>query len=248
MSAKFEITAESRAGKGTGASRRLRHAGKIPAVLYGADKPPVMIAFEHDPMLRQLQNERFHTSILTVNVNGEKDQAILRDWHMHPVRQQVLHMDLQRISATKKLHMKVPLHFTGQDVDPGVKQEGGLVTHLMTDVDVTCLPKDLPEFLTVDMSQLHLHESVHLSNIKLPEGVQITSLAHGGDDLAVAAVTTVRVVEEEAPVAAAVPAAGEAAAAAAPAAGAAAAGGEGKKAEPAKAEAKKPEAGKKEGK
>ena len=127
MSAKFEITAESRAGKGTGASRRLRHAGKIPAVLYGADKPPVMIAFEHDPMLRQLQNERFHTSILTVNVNGEKDQAILRDWHMHPVRQQVLHMDLQRISATKKLHMKVPLHFTGQDVAPaaGAAAAGG---------------------------------------------------------------------------------------------------------------------------
>jgi len=252
MSTKFELTAEPRAAQGTGASRRLRRAGKVPAILYGAGKAPVMISLDHNMMVRHLENEKFHTSILTVAVGGEKDQAILRDWHMHPYKPVVMHVDLQRISATEKIHMKVPLHFIGQDVAPGVKIDGGVVAHLMADVDVTCLPKDLPEFLTVDMSELRINQSVHLSNIKLPDGVQITSLAHGGNDLAVAAITTIRVVEE-APVAAA-PVEGEAAAAAAaPAEGAEAKAGEAKageakKGEAPKAEAKKAEAPKKEGK
>jgi large subunit ribosomal protein L25 len=158
-----------------------------------------------------------------------------------------MHVDLQRISATEKIHMEVPLHFVGQDVAPGVKVEGGIVTHLMTEVDITCLPKDLPEFLTVDMSAMHINESFHLSDIKLPEGVTITSLAHGGDDLAVAAITTVRVVEEEVPVVAA-PAAGEAAAAAAAPAAGEAKPGEAKAGEAKAGEAKKAEAPKKEGK
>ncbi|MGE5241034.1 MAG: 50S ribosomal protein L25/general stress protein Ctc [Bacteroidota bacterium] len=246
MSTKFELTAEPRAAQGTGASRRLRRAGKVPAILYGADKTPVMISLDHNTMVRHLENEKFHTSILTVAVGGEKDQAILRDWHMHPYKPVVMHVDLQRISATEKIHMKVPLHFVGQDVAPGVKIDGGVVAHLMTDVDITCLPKDLPEFLTVDMSELRINQSVHLSDIKLPEGVQITSLTHGGNDLAVAAITTIRVVEE-APVVAA-PAAGEAAAAAAPAEGAEAKAGEAKAGEAKKGEAPKAEAPKKEGK
>ena len=245
MSTIFELTAEPRAAKGTGASRRLRHAGRVPAILYGAGKEPAMITLDQSQMLRHLENEKFHTSILTVSVGGEKDQAILRDWHMHPYKPLVMHVDLQRISATEKIHMEVPLHFVGQDVAPGVKVEGGIVTHLMTEVDVTCLPKDLPEFLTVDMSAMHINDSFHLSDIKLPEGVSITSLAHGGDDLAVAAITTVRVVEEEVPVVAA-PVAGEAAAAA-PAEGEAKAG-EAKAGEAKAGEAKKAEAPKKEGK
>jgi large subunit ribosomal protein L25 len=246
MSTKFELTAEPRAAQGTGASRRLRRAGKVPAILYGADKPPMMISLDHNTMLRYLQNEKFHTAILTVAVGSEKDQAILRDWQMHPYKPAVLHVDLQRISATEKIHMKVPLHFVGQDVAPGVKIDGGVVAHLMTEVDVTCLPKDLPEFLTVDMSELRINQSVHLSDIKLPEGVQITSLAHGGNDLAVASITTIRVVEE-APVTAA-PAEGAEAAATPPAEGAEAKAGEAKKAEAPKADAKKTEAPKKEGK
>jgi large subunit ribosomal protein L25 len=246
MSMKFELTAEPRAAQGTGASRRLRRAGKVPAILYGAGKAPVMISLDHNAMVRHLENEKFHTSILTVAVGGEKDQAILRDWHMHPYKPVVMHVDLQRISATEKIHMKVPLHFVGQDVAPGVKVDGGVVAHLMTEVDITCLPKDLPEFLTVDMSELRINQSVHLSDIKLPEGVQITSLTHGGNDLAVAAITTIRVVEE-APVVAA-PAAGEAAAAAAPAEGAEAKAGEAKAGEAKKGEAPKAEAPKKEGK
>ena len=228
MSTKFEITAEPRTVKGSGASRRLRRAGKVPGIVYGAGKDAVPVMFEHSAMLRSLGLEAFHTSILTLKVDGATDQAILRDYQMHPFKPQVLHVDLQRISATEKIHMQVPLHFVGQDVAPGVKLEGGIVNHLMTEVDITCLPHQLPEFLEVDMSQIHLNQSIHLSDLKLPEGVAITQLAHGGDDLAVAAITAVKA-EEEAPVAAAeaAPAAGEAAPAAATA--------------PA-AEAKKPEA------
>ncbi|MBI3546040.1 MAG: 50S ribosomal protein L25/general stress protein Ctc [Gammaproteobacteria bacterium] len=250
MSAKFELTAEPRAAQGTGASRRLRRAGKVPAIIYGAGKQPVMVSLDHNAMIQHLANEKFHTSILTVAVGADKDQAILRDWNMHPYKPLVMHVDLQRISATEKIHMKIPLHFIGQDVAPGVKADGGIATHLMNEIDITCLPKDLPEFLTVDMSALHINESVHLSNLKLPEGVTITSLAHGGDDLAVAAITTIRIVEEVAPVAAAVPA--EGAAAAAPAEGDAKAGdakaADAKKGEAPKADAKKPDAKKPEAK
>ncbi len=244
MSAKFELTAEPRSAKGTGASRRLRRSGKVPAVLYGAGKQPTMVSLDHNLMSRHLANEKFHTSILTVTVGGETDQAILRDYNMHPYKPIVMHVDLQRISATEKIHMKVPIHFVGGDVAPGVKVDGGVVTHLMNEIDITCLPKDLPEFLTADLSALGLNESVHLKDIKLPEGVAITSLTHGGDNLAVAAISMIKVVEE-APVVAAAPAEGEAAAAA-PAEGEAKAGeakaGEAKKGEAPKAEAKKPEA------
>jgi len=241
MAAKFELTADNRSMQGKSVSRRLRHTGVVPGILYGAGKPPQMITLAHDNLLRHLENEKFHSAILTVKVGNDEDQAILRDWQMHPVKRQVMHVDLQRISATEKLHMKIPLHFVGQEVAPGVKQEGGMATHLMNELDVTCLPKDLPEYLEVDLSGLHLHQSVHLSDLKLPEGVQITSFAHGGDDLAVATVTTIRI-EEVAPVVAA-PAEGEAAAAAAPAGAAAPAEGEKKAgAEAKKPEAKKPEA------
>lgn len=211
MTAKFELTAEPRAAKGTGASRRLRRTGKIPAVLYGAGKQPAMVALDHNAMLRHLANEAFLTSILTVKLGEETDQAILRDFHMHPFKPQILHVDLQRISATERIHMRVPLHFIGQDVAPGVKLESGILSHLMTEIDVICLPHQLPEFLPIDVSQLHLGDSIHLSDIPLPEGVTITTLAHGGDDLAVATIAAVRVIEEEAPAAAAVDAAAEAA-------------------------------------
>lgn len=221
MATKYEVTAEPRAAKGTGASRRLRRTGKVPGIVYGAGKDVIPVAFDHNAMLRNLSQEAFHTSILTVSVSGDKDQAILRDYQMHPFKPQVLHVDLQRISATEKIHMSVPLHFIGQDVAPGVKQEGGIIAHLMTEVDITCLPHQLPEFLTVDMSNVQLNESVHLSAIKLPDGVTITTLAHGGDDLAVATITTVR--EEEVAVVAPV----EGAPAAAPAEGAAPAGAPG---------------------
>src|ERR1051325_6625540 len=147
MAAKYEVTAEPRTVKGSGASRRLRRTGKVPGIVYGAGKEAVSVSFDHNTLLRQLAEEKFHTSILTLTLNGSKDQAILRDYHMHPVNPQVLHVDLQRISATEKIHMRIPLHFIGQDVAPGAKQEGGLIAHLMSEVDVTCLPHQLPEFL-----------------------------------------------------------------------------------------------------
>lgn len=197
MMTKFELMGERREGKGTGASRRLRRQGKVPAVLYGGAKDPVMLTFDHDAIYHHLENEAFHTSILTVNTDGTSDQAILRNVEMHPFKPRVMHLDFQRISATQKLHMPVPIHIVGEDVAPGVKQQSGIVSRLMTDVDVSCLPHQLPEFLTADISHLHIGESVHLSDLPLPEGVTITSLAHGGEDLAVAAVAAVRVVEEE---------------------------------------------------
>ncbi len=197
MSAKFELNAEPREMQGTGASRRLRHAGKVPAVMYGAGKEAVNLAFEQHQIMHNLENETFHTSILTINTQDGAEQAILRDVQMHPFRALVLHMDLQRVSATEKIHIKVPLHFIGEDVAPGVKLQGGIVSHLVNEVDVTCLPSQLPEYLEVDLSHLNLHESVHISDIALPEGVEITMLAHGADDLAVASITAVRVVVEE---------------------------------------------------
>jgi len=227
--AKYEISAEKRDEQGTSASRRLRRAGKVPGILYGGGKSPQKLTIDHAGLYLNLKHEAFHTSILTVNVAGEEpEQAILRDLQMHPFRPIVHHIDLQRISATEKIHMRVPLHFLNQDIAPGVKVQGGMVIHLMSEVDITCLPKDLPEFLPIDLVNMNLNDSVHLQDIPLPEGVTITSLAHGGDNLAVVAIVPPRAVEEEAPVAEAAPA--EAAAAAAP------------------AEVGKPEAGKAEGK
>lgn len=240
--AKFELNAEQRDAKGTGASRRLRRAGKIPAVLYGAGKDSVMLSLEHERVYLNVRNEAFFTSILTVNYGQQKEQAVLRDLQMHPYKPRIQHIDLQRISATEKLHMRVPLHFTGQDQAPGVKLQGGIVMHHLTEVDVTCLPHQLPEFLAVDISKLNLNESVHLSNIPLPEGVVITSIAHGGGDLAIATISVVRAAIEEEEAAAA--AAAEAATVGAAPAAEGAAGEAGK--EPAKKEAGK-EPAKKEG-
>lgn len=232
MATKFELTAEVRTGQGTGASRRLRHAGKVPAIMYGGGKDPTMLALEHDPLQHAMQNEAFFSSILTVKVGGDTEQAVLRDLHMHPYKPRIQHLDLQRISATEKIHMRVPLHFLNQENAPGVKQQGGVVSHLMTEVDVTCLPKDLPEYLEVDMGNMTLGQSLHLSDLKVPEGVTCVSLQHG-QDLAVASIVVVRATEEPEPAAAA-------AAAETPAAAGAAA--------PAAADAKKAEAPKKEGK
>jgi len=240
--AKFEVAAEPRSEQGTGASRRLRKVGKVPGILYGAGKEPAKILLDHNAILRQLQNEAFHSSILTVKLGADSDQAVLRDWQMHPWKPQVVHVDLQRVSATEKIHMRVPLHFLGADVAPGVKLQGGIVSHIFNELDITCLPKDLPEFLSVDLSAMSIGDSVHLLDIKLPDGVAITSLAHGGDNLAVAAIVAIKEEVEAAPVVAAEAAPAEGAAAPAAGAAAPAAGAEAKKGEAPKAEAKKPEA------
>ena len=197
MSTKYELDAETRATKGSRASRRLRLDGKVPAILYGANKDAVMLNLDHDAVYHNLEHEAFHTSILTLKVDGKGEQAILRDVQMHPFKTRIVHLDFQRISESKKIHMRAPLHFEGEDIAPGVKQEGGIVSHLMTEVDITCLPKDLPEYLVADVSQLNLGDSVHLSDLPLPEGVEITSFTHGGQDLAVVSIVTVRGGAEE---------------------------------------------------
>ncbi|MCG6871621.1 MAG: 50S ribosomal protein L25/general stress protein Ctc [Gammaproteobacteria bacterium] len=195
--ATFELNAEVRNSKGTSLARRLRRTGKVPGILYGGDQDPVSITLEHDQIMHSLDNEAFHTSILTVKAGAETQKAILRDVQMHPFRPRVMHVDLQRVSATEKIHMKVPIHFAGEDSAPGVKTQGGVMSHVINEVDVSCLPADLPEFLEADASGLNLGDALHLSDLKLPDGVELTLLTHGGEDVAIAAVTMVKTVVEE---------------------------------------------------
>ena len=192
MSNSHTIIAEMRDVQGTGASRRLRHAGKVPAILYGAGKDTAMLSLSHNSLYHNLEDESFHSSILSVEIDGKKEKAILRDVQMHAFKQLIMHIDLQRISAKDKIHMNVPLHFTGGEEAPGVKVESGIVSHLITELDIACLPADLPEFISIDISGLNLGDSIHLSEITLPDGVESTTLSHGGDDLAVVTVVAVR--------------------------------------------------------
>jgi large subunit ribosomal protein L25 len=199
MSVQFQINAENRAAKGTTASRRYRHGGKIPAVIYGAGKDNVALLLDHNEMRHNLEVEAFHSAIIDIKTDQGMEKAILRDVQMHPQRPLIMHVDFQRVSATEKLHMSVPLHFAGEDEAPGVRLEAGIMTHLVNDVEIECLPADLPEYLEVDVSSLALNESAKLSDIKVPEGVILLALAHGGEDQTVAAVAMPKAapVEEE---------------------------------------------------
>ncbi|HYG13292.1 MAG TPA: 50S ribosomal protein L25/general stress protein Ctc [Methylophilaceae bacterium] len=185
------IKASKREGKGTGASRRLRRAGSVPGVVYGADKDAVSIQLDHKDLFLQFRHEAFHASILSLDLEGKKEQVLLRDYQMHPVRNQIQHIDFQRVSATEKIHVKVPLHFVNADAGPGVKLGGGIVTHILTEADISCLAKDLPEFIEVDLGAMEVGQTVHLSEVKLPKGVEFVQLAHG-NDAAVASVTKPR--------------------------------------------------------
>jgi large subunit ribosomal protein L25 len=179
MREEFDLIAEMREDQGKGASRRLRHEGKVPAIIYGAGRPPRALSFDHNKVLRQLENESFYSSVLNIKVGEKSQAAILKDLQRHPARNQIMHMDFQRIVEDEEIRMNVPLHFIGEDVAPGVKQGGGSVSHLQTDVEIVCLPKNLPEYLDVDVSGLELNEMLNLSDIKLPEGVAIPELAQG---------------------------------------------------------------------
>ena len=201
MAEEFDLIAESREDQGKGASRRLRREGKVPAIIYGAGRPPRALAFDHNKVLRQLENESFYSSVLTLKVGEKSQAAILKDLQRHPAKNLILHMDLQRIVEDEAIRMNVPLHFIGEDVAPGVKLGGGKVAHLMSDVEVTCLPKDLPEFIEVDVSNLELDQMVHMSELKLPPGVEIPVLAQGPEhDQAVVSIHVIKVraaIEEE---------------------------------------------------
>lgn len=182
----IEIDANKRELQGKGASRRLRSAGKVPGVVYGGEGAAQSIELDHNNLFHKLKLEAFHASVLSLNIEGEKEQVLLRDVQMHPYKQQVLHVDFQRVDKNKKLHVKVPLHFINAEVSPGVKLSGGMISHVLTEVDVSCLPKDLPEYITVDLSEMTAGSTLHLSDLKLPENVEISALIRGGDDLPVA--------------------------------------------------------------
>ena len=180
MSVDFNIAAESRSDVGKGASRRLRKEGKVPGVIYGAGKDPVSITVMHDDFMHHLENEAFYSHILTVSVDGKVNKAVLKDLQRHPAKPKILHVDFLRVGDKDVITMHVPVHFKGEDVAPGVK-EGGIVSHLMTTIDIACQAKDLPEYLEVDISGLANGESLHLSDIVLPKGVSIPALAQGAD-------------------------------------------------------------------
>jgi len=182
----IEIIANKRESKGTGASRRLRRAGKVPGIIYGGGKDAASIELDHKQLFLQFRHEAFHASILMLNLDGKKEQVLLRDYQMHPVRTEIAHVDFQRVSATEKIHVKVPLHFINAETAPGIKLGGGIVTHILTEADVSCLAKDLPEFVEVDLSALKIGDSIHLSQLKLPAGVKL--VAHATDDVVVGVV------------------------------------------------------------
>jgi large subunit ribosomal protein L25 len=207
---KITIKAEPRSLQGSGASRRLRRESKVPGIVYGAGKDATPIELDHKDLWFKLKNEAFHASILDMELGTEKAQVLLRDYQMHPFRPLILHADFQRVAADKKIHMRVPLHFVNEQNSPGVKVAGGLVQHVISDLEVSCLPKDLPEFIEVDLGELQAGHSLHLSSLKMPAGVE--AIVPKGEDPTVATVVIPRVMtaeEEAAEAAAAAPSAAE---------------------------------------
>ncbi len=193
MAASFDIEAEFRADAGKGASRRLRHSGKVPAILYGGGEPPRALTLDHDDLMHHLEHEAFYSHILNLKVGDKEQAAILKDLQRHPSRRAVLHVDFQRVVAGEKIRMSVPLHFMGEDESPG-KRQGGLISHVVSDVEISCLPRNLPEFLEVDVSQVELDQVLHLSDITLPEGVELTESS--GQDHPIMTITLPKVEAE----------------------------------------------------
>ena len=193
---KIEINAKERKSKGTGASRRLRHEGSTPGILYGGVKDAISLEIDTKELFMQFRHEAFHASILTLNLEGKKESVILRDFQMHPVRNNIQHIDFQRINENEKISVKVPFHFINEETAPGVKIEGGLVSHIMTEIDISCLPKDLPQYIEVDLGELAMGESIHLSEVTVPEGVELTSLTDENDP-AITSISKPKVVVEE---------------------------------------------------
>ncbi len=179
MKEDFDLIAELREDQGKGASRRLRHENKVPAIIYGGGRKPRMLAFDHNRVVQQLSHESFFSSILNIKVGDKSQAAIIKDVQRHPAKNRIMHMDFQRIVAGEKIRMNVPIHYINADIAVGVKQGGGSVSQLMSDVEVSCLPKDLPEYFEVDIAELALDDMLHISDIKLPSGVEIPELAQG---------------------------------------------------------------------
>jgi large subunit ribosomal protein L25 len=201
----FVVNAELRTDYGKAASRRLRRTGKVPAVIYGGKDPAQQLALSHHEMAKHLETEAFYSHILTLKYDGKEQQAVLKDIQRHPAEPILLHFDFQRVYADVAIRMDVPLHFSGGEKCPGVKADGGIVEHHLSQVTVECLPKDLPEFIEVDLSGMNLNDAIHLSQLKLPAGVALLDIKQGRDP-SVAAVHIPRKIEEEVPVAEIAPA------------------------------------------
>ena len=182
MSDSFSLVAETRDDVGKGASRRLRRANRLPAIIYGGGAEPHSITLAHNEVMHSLEHEAFYSHILELDVAGKKQQVVLRDLQRHPYKNAVLHVDFQRVKADQEIHMHVPLHFINEDTCIGVKQNGGAISHMEVELNVSCLPKDLPEYIEVDMANVDLGESVHISDIKLPAGVTSLDLSHGEEN------------------------------------------------------------------
>ncbi len=204
----IEVNVKKRDLQGSGASRRLRRAGLVPGVLYGGDRPAESIVLNHKDLFLQLRHEAFHSSILSMKLEGDTQMALLRDLQWHPFKQQILHADFQRVDKGHKIHIKVPLHFINQETAPGVKLGHGLVSHVITELDVECLPGNLPEFIEVNLGELQLGQSIHVNDLQLGDGVE--PVAHlKAENPVVAVITPPKVVAEEAPAADAAAPAGE---------------------------------------
>jgi len=204
----IEVVAFPRAAQGTGASRRLRRSGKVPGIVYGGEVAPMAIELDHNALYQHLKLEAFSASILSLTVSGKKEQVLLRDVQMHPFRAEILHVDFQRVAQDREITVKVPLHFVNAEISPGVKLSGGIVSHVVNDLEVECLPKNLPAFIEVDLAQLGAGDAIHVSDLKLPAGVAALA-TQGGEDPVLATCVLPRAAEEEveegAPAAAEVP-------------------------------------------
>ncbi|WP_321528940.1 50S ribosomal protein L25/general stress protein Ctc [Sedimenticola selenatireducens] len=193
----FVVNAQLRTDTGKGASRRLRHAGLVPGIVYGAHQDPAMISMVHSDLIQRLDHEAFYSHILTLKIDGKSEQVILKDLQRHPARPFIMHADFLRVSAKEKLKTHVPLHFVGEDVAPGVKA-GGVVSHLLTEVEVSCLPGDLPEYIEVNVAGLEVGDAVMLSEVALPKGVELPALAQDEpQDVQVVSIHTAHVAVEE---------------------------------------------------
>jgi large subunit ribosomal protein L25 len=195
----IEISARKREAQGTGASRRLRRLGKVPGIIYGGEKGPINIELEHQDLFLNLRNEKFHASILSLAIDGAKEQVLLRAVNMHPFKLQVQHIDFQRVSKDKKIHMKVPLHFVNAEKSPGVKEQGGVVNHVLNELDIVCFPDDLPEFVEVDLGTLAVGHSLHVRDMALPKGVELALNKNENPVIATVVVPAIVVEEEAAP-------------------------------------------------
>lgn len=198
MDIDFTLTAERRDEFGKNVSRRLRNAGKVPAIIYGGGESPVAVTFERDSLLHHLEHEAFCSHVLTVHVDGSSQKVILRELQRHPYKPSILHMDLLRVREDTAINVHVPLHFINEDACHGVKLEGGVISHNLSEIEISCLPKDLPEFIEIDVQRLGLNQAIYLSDVDVPQGVTITELIHGEEhDHPVVSVHAKRVVTEE---------------------------------------------------